>query len=250
MDLGLAGKAAIITGGSRGIGRASALAFAREGCHVALCARGAEALETTAGEIRELGVKVHTQTCDVADPAALDSFLEGAHDALGRVDVLLNNASAFGVVDNDAAWEAGFRVDVMASVRASRKVIPWLAERGGCIIHISTTAALEAPGALPYSAVKAALFSHSKNLAVALAAQKIRVNVVAPGSIEFPGGIWEQIKQTNRPMYDSMLGTIPAGRMGTAEEVADTVVFLASERASWVTGAVLSVDGAQHKGNL
>ena len=98
--------------------------------------------------------------------------------------------------------------------------------------------------------MKAALISHSKNLAVALARLKIRVNTVAPGSIEFEGGVWDQIKQHNRKMYDAMLGTIPSGRMGTAEEVADSVVFLASERASWITGAVLSVDGGQHKGNL
>ncbi len=251
MELGLEGKAAIVTGGSRGIGRATALALAAEGCHVALCARGAEALQDTAGELRERGVKVHAEVCDVSDPAALDAFLEGARAALGGSDVLVNNASGFGISDDESSWKLGFEVDVMGSVRASWRVVPWLEEAGGgAIIHISSTAALEAPGSPPYSAMKAALISHSKNLAITLAPKGIRVNCVAPGSIEFPGGIWDQVKRGNRAIYDAMLATIPSGRMGTAEEVANAVVFLASARASWITGAVLSVDGGQHKGNL
>ena len=251
MDLGLADRAAIITGSSRGIGRAIAAGLADEGCHVAICARGGEALRTAAGELRARGVKVVAETCDVSDPAALDAFLEAARAGLGRVDILVNNASGFGTSDDDHSWQVGFDVDVMASVRASRKVIPWLDEAGGgVILHISTTAALEAPGPVPYSALKAALISHSKNLAVALSARRIRVNVVAPGSIEFDGGVWDQVKRADRPRYDAMLATIPSGRMGTAEEVADAVVFLASHRASWITGVVLSVDGGQHKGNL
>lgn len=249
MDLGLGGRAAIITGGSRGIGRAIALALADEGCHVAICARGAEALQATAGELRARGVKVHAETCDVSDGDALDAFLENARAALGRVDVLVNNASGFGIADDEDAWRTGFRIDVMASVRACWKVVPWLGS-GGSIVHISSTAALEAPGPTPYSAMKAALISHAKNLALELAPRGIRVNTVAPGSIEFPGGVWEQVKRADREAYDAMLATIPSGRMGTAEEVASAVVFVASPRASWITGAVLSVDGGQHKGNL
>jgi len=249
MDLGLAGRAAIVTGGSRGIGRAIALAFAEEGCHVAICARGAEALQATAGELRERGVKVHAESCDVSDGSALEAFLDGARAALGRVDVLVNNTSGFGIADDPGAWQAGFEIDVMSSVRACWKVVPWL-EAGSSIVHISSTAALEAPGSPPYSAMKAALISHAKNLAIALAPKGIRVNTVAPGSIEFPGGVWDQVKQANRSYYDGMLATIPSGRMGTAEEVANAVVFLCSPRASWITGAVLSVDGGQHKGNL
>ena len=249
MDLGLEGRAAILTGGSRGIGRSIALGLAAEGCHLAICARGAEALQTTAGELRSLGVKVHAEVCDVGDAAALDAFLEGARAALGRVDVLVNNASGLGIADSEESWKLGFDVDVMASVRACWKVVPWL-EAGASIIHISSTAALEAPGSAPYSAAKAALISHAKNLAIALAPKGIRVNTIAPGSIEFPGGVWDQVKETQRPIYDAMLATIPSGRMGLPEEVANAVVFLASPRASWITGAVLSVDGGQHKGNL
>jgi len=251
MDLGLRGKAVVVTGGSRGIGRAIAFAFADEGANVAICARGKEALDATAKELQARGAKVHAQTADVAKPAELDAFLEGAHAAFGRVDVLVNNSSGFGISDDEKGWQASFDVDMMASVRASWKVVPWMkAQGGGSIIHISSTSGLEAGSPPSYAAAKAALISHSKTLAVALASAKIRVNTIAPGSIEFPGGMWEMIKKGNRPMYDAIKASIPWGRLGTAEEVANAVVFTASERASWITGVALSVDGGQHKGNL
>jgi len=131
-------------------------------------------------------------------------------------------------------------------------VTPWISSAGGgAIVHISSIAGLEALGFPPaYCAAKAALISHSKSLAVALAPKKIRVNAVAPGSIEFPGGLWAQAKQGNPDFYNAVLKTIPMGRMGTPEEVADVVAFLVSDRASWVTGVCLAVDGAQHKANL
>ncbi|HTO69654.1 MAG TPA: SDR family oxidoreductase [Myxococcota bacterium] len=251
MDLGLADKAVVITGGSKGIGRAAALAFADEGAHVAICARGKPALEATAGELRARGTKVFAQAADVSRPDELDAFLEAARAALGRVDVLVNNTSGFGTSDDEKGWKASFDVDVMASVRATWKVVPWLAEQGGgVVLHISSTSALEAGSPPPYAAAKAALISHSKTLAVALAPKKIRVNVIAPGSIEFPGGVWEMIKKANRPFYDAIQASIPWGRLGSAEEVANAIVFAASPRASWITGVVLSVDGGQHKGNL
>ena len=251
MDLGLAGKVVVITGASRGIGRAAALGFAAEGAKLAICARGAAALEATAKEIRALGASVHARTADVGKPAELDTFLDAARAEFGRIDVLVNNSSGFGISDDEAGWKVSFDVDVMASVRASWKVGPWMTEQGGgVIVHISSTSALEAGSPPSYAAAKAALISHSKTLAVALAPAKIRVLSIAPGSIEFPGGVWEQIKNGNRPYYDAIRASIPWGRLGTAEEVASAIVFAASPRASWITGVVISVDGGQHKGNL
>jgi 3-oxoacyl-[acyl-carrier protein] reductase len=251
MDLGLAGKAVAVTGASRGIGRATALTFAQEGCHVAICARGAADLEATAEQLRAAGAKVHAATCDLADPGAVRRFLEGAHQAFGRLDVLVNNASALAMGNDDSAWRSGLAVDVLGSVRAADVVVPWMrAQGGGAIVYVSTTAALEAPSPPAYSALKAALISYAKNQAVELAPHGIRVNTVAPGCIDFPGGLWDQVRRSDPRFYESMVATIPSGRMGTDQEVANVVVFTASERASWLRGALISVDGGQHKGNL
>jgi 3-oxoacyl-[acyl-carrier protein] reductase len=250
VDLGLKGKVVAITGASRGIGRAAALLFAEEGANLALCARGKPALDATAKEVAAHGVKVHAQAADIADKAQLDAFLDGAHAAFGRIDVLVNNASGFGTSDDEAGWKTSFDVDVMASVRATWKVVPWMtAQGGGVVLHVSSTSALEAGSPPPYAAAKAALISHSKTLAVALAPAKIRVNVIAPGSIEFPGGVWADLRERDPASYRRVLATIPSGRMGRAEEVANAIVFLASDAASWITGVTLAVDGGQHKGN-
>jgi len=252
MDLGLRGKTAVVTGGSRGIGRAIALRLAEEGAGVAICARGEAALRKSEAELRARSVPVYAAVCDVGSPQALDGFLEAAHASLGRLDILVNNPTGFGGGDDQAAWDAAYHVDIMAAVQASSKAASWMgAAGGGAIVHISSIAGLEAGGfPASYGAAKAALISHAKSLAVALAPQKIRVNTVAPGSIEFAGGVWDQVKHGNPHFYYAILKTIPWGRMGTAEEVADVVAFLVSERASWVTGVCIVVDGAQHKGNL
>jgi 3-oxoacyl-[acyl-carrier protein] reductase len=251
VDLGLAGKNVIVTGGSRGIGRAIALTFADEGANVALCARTEDALGDTVKELETRGVKVFAKACDVRDKDELEGFLDGAHEALGEIHALVNNASGFGVSDDEAGWHTAFDVDVMASVRASWKVAPWLeAAGGGSIVHIASTSGLEAGSPPAYAAMKAALISHSKTMAEQLAPRGIRVNAISPGSIEFPGGMWETIKKVARPNYDKILASIPFGRLGTDFEVANAVVFLSSARASWVAGVNLPVDGVQHKGNL
>jgi 3-oxoacyl-[acyl-carrier protein] reductase len=253
MELGLKGQGVIVTGASRGIGRAIALEFAREGANVAICARGAEALEKTRAEIAALGVGACAVGCDVGNSEALAGFLDAAHGALGRVDVLVNNPSGFGVTDNEEGWSASLAVDMMAAVRATWKVVPWLeAQGGGAIIHISSISGLEAslPGVAAYAAVKAALISHSKSMAMELAPKGIRVNCVAPGSIDFPDGFWDHVRNGNKTFYDGVVATIPFGRMGRPEEVANAVVFLASPKASWISGVMLPVDGVQHKGNL
>jgi 3-oxoacyl-[acyl-carrier protein] reductase len=252
MDLGLNGKIAVVTGASRGIGRAIATRLADEGAGVAVCARGEPALRELEAELGTRRVPVYADVCDVGDAVALARFLDAAHGRFGRIDILVNNPSGLAFADDEAAWQSVLAVDLMAAVRACWKVVPWMAAGGGgAIVHVSSLAGVEAVGfPAAYGAAKAALISHAKTLAVSLAPQKIRVNTVAPGPIEFPGGFWDQMKQNRPDFYAAVLQNIPWRRMGTVNEVADVVAFLASERARWVTGVCLVIDGAQHKANL
>ena len=244
------GKTVVITGGSEGVGGATAHAFADAGASLVLAARTRKNLEEVAEELRDK-TRVEIFVMDVADTVACSDLPKKAQFEFGSVHVLVNNASGVGVSDDEGGWQAGFDVDLMASVRATWKAVPWIAEAGGgSIIHISSTSGLEAGSPPAYAAVKAALMSHSKTLAISLAPRNIRVNTVAPGSIEFPGGMWEMIKKNAPAQYESIRSSIPFDRLGSAEEVANAVVFLASDRASWITGVTLSVDGGQHKGNL
>ena len=237
----------VVCGGSRGIGRSIALGFAAAGAAVSICARGRQALEATRNEIAAKGVNVHVATCDLADAEAIRHYIAAAAGALGGIDVLVNNASGYGMGDDEAAWQAGLAVDVMATVRASHAALPHL-EKGktSAIVNVSSISAFGASARTPaYAAVKAALISYTASQAALLAPRGIRVNAVAPGSIEFPGGVWDRRRSDDPMRYEATLRTIPFGRMGEPEEVADVVLFLASPLARWVTGQTIVVDGGQ-----
>jgi 3-oxoacyl-[acyl-carrier protein] reductase len=252
MDLGLNDKVAIVTGGSRGIGRAICLGLAAEGCNVALCARGEERLHQTEAELKALGVRVLASTTDVTQTAEADRFVALVASELGRIDVLVNNVGGSRPGDDDEAWQAAVDLNFLSAVRCSRAVLPHMRAQGsGSIIHISSIFGRESGGGMSYNATKAAMISHAKALALQVAAEGIRVNSVAPGSIQFPDSGWDRRVQADPDgMAAFVKQNIAAGRFGTVEEVADAVVFLASERARWITGACINVDGGQSRSNI
>ena len=236
------GKRVVVAGGSRGIGRSTAIAFARAGARVSICARSQGPLDAT---LAELGAGAHAKACDLGDKAQVIAYVEEAAKVLGGIDILVNNASGFGSTDTEEGWEASLNVDVLATTRASRTAVPHM-KAGGAIVNISSISGYRSSLRTPaYAAVKALLINFTQSQAAALAKQGIRVNGVAPGSIEFPGGSWEQRKTSQPELYNRVLGSIPFGRLGTPEEVANVVLFLSSDLAGWVTGHTVVVDGGQ-----
>lgn len=248
MAFDFTGKKVVVCGGSRGIGRSIALAFAKGGASVSICARNKESLDHAASDLaKATRATIHHLPCDLANGPQVTSYVKAAAEALGGIDVLVNNASGFGRTDDEEGWAVSLNVDVMASVRASLAAIPYLEQAGrGSIIHISSISglmpSLRTP---PYGAVKALLIQYTKTQALALARKGIRVNCIAPGSIEFEGGVWDLAKQHNRKLYDGILAGIPHGRLGKPEEIGNVAAFLASDLASWVTGQTIVVDGGQ-----
>ena len=247
MSFEFSGKRVIVCGGSRGIGRSIALGFAAAGAMVSICARGKERLEATRRELEAHGNKVHAAICDLGNAEQIADYIGAAAGALGGIDVLVNNASGFGSTDDEAGWAASVAIDMMAVVRASQAAAPYLAKQAGSsIVNISSISALRpATRTPPYGAIKAAVIHYTTSQAAALASQGIRVNAVAPGSIEFAGGIWEERKLSAPAVYNAILASIPFGRLGKPEEIAATVMFLASSQASWITGQAIVVDGGQ-----
>jgi 3-oxoacyl-[acyl-carrier protein] reductase len=248
MSFDFSGRRVLVAGGSRGIGHAIALQFARAGAMVSICARGAGAL---AAARAELGAGSHAQVCDLADAAQISAWVQAAAEQLGGIDVLVNNASGLGMGDDEAGWAACLNVDIMAMVRSSQAALPHLrascaAGRGPSIINLSSISAYRPSVRAPaYAAAKAAMNSYTASQAAMLARDGIRVNAIAPGSVEFPGGLWEQRRDQEPELYQRTLRSIPFGRLGRPEEIAEVALFLASPAARWMTGQVLNVDGGQ-----
>ena len=246
MEIAFKGKKVLVGGASRGIGRSIALAFAASGADVAICARGIEGVKAAEAELRQHGTKIVGMACDLGDESQVTGFVNDAAKALGGIDVLVNNASGMGMKDDESGWLASVNVDLLGTARATRAAIPFLEQSRGSIINISSISGLMAvPRTLPYAAIKAALINYTMGQGLALAPKRIRVNAIAPGSIEFPGGIWESRKTSDPELYQQRLEGIPWGRLGSPEEIAKVALFLASDLASWVTGQTIVVDGGQ-----
>ncbi len=245
------GRRVLVAGGSRGIGRSIALGFAKAGAAVSICARNREGLEATRAELAAAGARTaHAAPCDLSDRAQIEAWVAAAAGALGGIDVLVNNASGFGAGDTDEGWDASFRVDVQAVVRASRAALPWLEKSSApSVVNVSSISALKPSTRTPaYGAAKAAVIHYTSSQAAMWARRGIRVNCVAPGSIDFPGGLWQQRKEADPTLYQRTLASIPFGRFGAPAEVADLVLYLASDAARWVTGQSIAVDGGQTLG--
>ncbi|MDR3466821.1 MAG: SDR family NAD(P)-dependent oxidoreductase [Xanthobacteraceae bacterium] len=249
MDLGLKAKNVLVTGGSKGIGRAIADLFAAEGANVAICARNAGEVEATVKALQGRGVKGWGEAIDVADPAALKQWVEGAAREFGGVDIVVCNVSALAVGDTPETWEKSFRVDMMHTVNAVAAALPYLEKsKAASIVIVSSVSGFEVDFAAgSYGAIKAALIHYAKGLSSQLIAKGIRVNAVSPGNTYFEGGIWQNIEQGSPDLYKMAMGLNPTGRMGTAEEVAVGVVFVASPIASRISGTNLIIDGALTK---
>ena len=247
MDLGLKGKKAVITGGSRGIGRAIAERLLDEGAAVAICARGKDGVDEAVTTLAARGGQVVGASVDLADGDAVVAWVDEAALQLGGIDIVVSNASAGGGGGASAdAFQSHLDIDVLGLVRLVDAALPHLkTSEGASIVAISTTAALEqfGPGASAYNSLKAAVINYTAGLAQNLAKDGIRANCVSPGPVFVDGGSWDTIKQHMTPFYESTVKASPLGRLGTADEIANVVAFLASPAASWVTGENVVVDG-------
>jgi 3-oxoacyl-[acyl-carrier protein] reductase len=248
MDLQLKGKTAVVTGASRGIGRAIAELFAEEGANVAICARNADQVAEAVKALETKGVKAYGEAVDIADGPALKGFIEKSAETLGGLDVLVSNASALVQGNAEDAWRGMFEIDILGAVRAFEAAGPHLeaaAQTHGdaAFIITSSVSAAETDSPSSYGAMKAALIHFAKGVARENAAKKVRCNVVSPGTVFFEGGVWGNVKANMPGFFEQMIKRNPTGRMATPEEVAAATVFLASPRSAFTTGINMVVDG-------
>lgn len=249
MDLQLTGTRVLVTGGTRGIGRAIVAAFLDEGAVVGFCARNPEEVSSTEEALRERG-RVTGSVVDVGDAAALAAWVEASAEGFGGLDAVVANVSALAIPDTEENWLASFNVDVMHTVRLVNAAMPYLERSSAAsIVAISSVSGRESDFASgPYGTAKTAIIGYIQGLALQLAGKGIRANTVSPGNTYFEGGVWSGIETGNPELFSTAVGLNPTGQMGTCEEIADPVVFLASPRASRVSGTNLVVDGALTRG--
>ena len=248
MDLRLKGKVALVTGATRGIGRAIAECFASEGAQVAVCARNQDDVEALVASLSEKGVSAWGCSVDMRQAASIHSFAAQAAEALGGIDIVVSNVSALTLTDDESAWRAMFETDMLGAMQlfeATQAHLKAAAERTGdaAFTMVSSIVAGEPYKPSPYSAMKAALINYAKGAARTNAPHKVRCNVVSPGNVLFEGGVWAKLKSENPTFFNAWIDQNPTGRMATAEEIADAVVFLSSPRSSFTTGTNLVVDG-------
>lgn len=250
MDLGLTGLTAVVTGGTRGIGRATCELFAKEGAHVAFCARNADDVAETEAALAAHGVTAVGTALDIADADGVGAWVDATAARFGSVDMVVSNVSALAIPDTPENWEASFRTDLMGTVNTVNAALPHLrASAHPSVVVISSVSGREADFAAgPYGTFKTALIGYAGGLALQLAPEGIRVNTMSPGNTYFPGGVWEQIEQGNPELFSMALGMNPTGRMGTPEEMAASIVFLSSPASSFTMGTNLVVDGALTRG--